>query len=234
MLLYLIMFRKMKLFQRLKLLLLVTPLAILSACSYSGDVDITLNGDQLLSGSVIIGDNSFETIDSHIKAGDSFCLWISQDGCSACETFYDVFKEVNGELNILAFHFNITTQRPEVSKFFEAYPDMTTDYSPAFYVISGRTFTIIPYSKLSSTTKFKNALRDEITFSQRYYFESTNPDFNVALDKIGFTKATVIEVDLGNVSHSTQYKSCFESLEAPYFIHQINGLETFNTFAISK
>ena len=90
------------------LLSLIIPLCALSGCSYRGDYKPLRDGDLLLREAFEIRDDSFANVDRHIKANDTFCIYFSKEGCSACEDFLDGFKEVVQEKPV--------AQKTEVAK----------------------------------------------------------------------------------------------------------------------
>ncbi len=91
---------------------LLIPLCALSGCSYRGDAKPLRDGNLLLSESFTSRDDTFEVVDQHIKAMDTFCIYFSLEGCSACERFTEGIHC----FNVLIYNFkSIITRRETVA-----------------------------------------------------------------------------------------------------------------------
>lgn len=213
---------------------LLIPLCALSGCSYNGEAKTLLDGDLLLRDKFEIRDDSFDVIDQHLKAKDSFCLYISLEGCSSCAKFLEGFQDVVMENKILTYHLEAPSKSDDIKKLYAAYPAFETNYSPSFFVINEGAVESIPYDQINSANRLRNTLRRKVTLTNHYLFESENVDFNSALTKLGINEATLVELDFKDQEQVTQYKTIKGSVEGTLFIHQKNGLTQLKTSKISK
>lgn len=216
------------------LLSLIIPLCALSGCSYRGDYKPLRDGDALLAGSFVMRYDSFKVIDEHIKANDTFCLYLSLEGCSSCEKFLEGFKVVNQENKVLTFHMESPQNNADLAKLFEAYPDFNNGEYPSMYIVDQGKIESLPFDKVNSETRLRNTLKRKISLVDQYYFSSPVFDYVEALEKAGLTQATLIELDFGSPAQIGRYKTVKEETEGPLFIQQKDGLLDIRISTISK
>ena len=216
------------------LLSLIVPLFTLSGCSYRGDYKPLRDGNLLFAESFVERDDTFKIVDEHIKANDTFCIYFSLEGCSACERFVEGFKEVVQENKILTFHLEAPQKADDMLSLYEAYPDFKVDYSPSFFIVDQGKIESIPYDKINSETRLRNTLKRKISLVDQYFFESEIVDFVEALEKAQLQEATVIELDFANQNQVNQYKIAKAQTEGPLFIHQKEGLLDIRISKVTK
>ena len=216
------------------LLSLIIPLCALSGCSYRGDYKPLRDGNLLFADGFVDRVGSFKEIDQHMKANDTFCLYFSLEGCSACAKFLEGFKEVNQENRVLTYHLEVPQNSEEIASIYEAYPDFKTDYTPSFFIVDQGKVESVPYDKVNSETRFRNTLKRKISLVDHYFFDLEIVDYVEALEKAGLEKATLIELDFNNAPQVGKYKTAKSKTEGPIFIHQKDGLLDIKISTISK
>jgi len=216
------------------LITLLIPLCALSGCSYRGEAKPLRDGNLLLSESSTPREDTFEVVDQHIKAKDTFCIYFSLEGCSACERFTEGFKEVVQENKILTFHLEAPNKADDMLKLYEAYPDFKTSYSPSFFLVNEQKIEEIPYEQINSESRLRNTLKRKVSLIDRYYFEGENIDFTTALNKAGLSEVTLIELDFAVANQVDIYYAYRLEYDEPMFIHQKTGLEQIQISKIFK
>lgn len=215
-----------------RLLAFILPLVALSGCSYRGDAKPLLDGDFLMRGSYEVRSDSFAVIDQHIKSNDSFCIYFSLEGCSACSRFEEGFRVVNEENKILTFRLDYADKKEEIDLIYATYPELKVDYTPSFFVCEGSKFTELEYSSINSESRFRNTLKRKVSISNHYFFEH-EVNYQEALNKTEFNSATVIEFDPNNQEQLTQYHEELKK-EGAIFIRYKAGLTSISITQISK
>ena len=215
------------------LLSLALPLTMLSGCSYRGSVKPLQDGDFLLRDSYVVRVDTFETVQQHMKAGDSFCLYLSQSGCGSCEEFEKGFKVVNAENKILTLHLSYTTHHDDIKKLFNLYPELYTETAPSFAIAENGTFTDVPFHQINNASRLRNALKSRVSLSNHYYFENAC-DYKAALGKANVNEATVIEYNPNSDEQISVYQSTLNSKDGAVFIHPNPSLENIQIYQITK
>lgn len=213
---------------------LIIPLCALSACSYRGETKPLRDGDFLLRESYQKRDDSFEVIDQHLTAKDSFCIVFSLEGCSACERFYEGFEKVAIESKVLTFQLEAPQKMDDMTKLFDKYPDLKTEYTPSFYVVNEGKIESIPYEQIDSENRLRNTLKRKVSLTDNYYFETPEVDFKLALEKAQLDEATLFELDFANASQASKYQTAKQETSGPIFVHQKAGLSDIQISKISK
>ena len=216
------------------LLSLIVPLCALSACSYRGEVKPLLDGDFLIRDSFEIRNDTFEVVDQHFQAKDSFCLYFSLEGCSSCEKFLEGFRTVAQESKILTLHLEAPQKADDMTKLYEKYPELKSEYSPSFYVVNKGKIESIPYDQIKSENRLRNTLKRKVSLVDNYFFESPEVDFLLALEKAQLNEATLIELDFSNASQVSKYQTTKSETSGPLFVHQKTGLSDIQISKISK
>ena len=216
------------------LLSLIIPLCALSGCSYRGDYKPLRDGDILLREAFEIRDDSFANVDRHIKANDTFCIYFSKEGCSACEDFLHGFKEVVQENKILTFHLETPHKKDDMIALFQAYPDFDVNYSPSFFVVDAGKIECIPYDQINSESRLRNALKRKVSLVDQYYFEAETVNFKAALEKTELSEVTLLELDFSNDISVNLYKTYKANHDEPLFIHQEDGLTGMHISKVIK
>lgn len=216
------------------LLSLIVPLCALSACSYRGEVKPLRDGDFLLRDSFELRNDTFEVVDQHFQAKDSFCLYFSLEGCSSCEKFLEGFQKVAIESKILTFHLEAPQKAEDMTKLYEKYPELKTEYSPSFYIVNEGKIESIPYDQINSENRLRNTLKRKVSLADNYYFEAPEVDFRVALEKAQLNEATLFELDFGNASQVSKYQTTKAEISGSLFVHQKAGLSDIQISKIVK
>ncbi len=216
------------------LLSLIVPLCALSACSYRGEVKPLRDGDFLIRDSFEIRNDTFEVVDQHFQAKDSFCLYFSLEGCSSCEKFLEGFKTVAQESKILTFHLEAPQKADDMTKLYEKYPELKSEYSPSFYVVNDGKIESIPYDQINSENRLRNTLKRKVSLVDNYFFGAPEVDFSLALEKAQLNEATLIELDFSNASQVSKYQTAKAETSGPLFVHQKAGLSDIQISKISK
>ena len=216
------------------LLSLIIPLCALSGCSYRGDYKPLRDGTLLFSDSFVSRDDTFEEIDLHMKALDTFCVYLSLDGCSSCAKFEEGFKVVNQENKVLTFQMESPRDNDDLAKLLAAYPDFNNGVFPALFIADQGKVEYLPYDKVNSESRLRNTLKRKISLVDHYFFGEGIVDFAEALEKTEFTQATLIELDFANANQVSHYKTAKAQTEGPIFIHQKAGLLDIKISTISK
>ena len=214
------------------LLALFIPLTALSGCSYSGELKPLQDGEFLIRGDYEVRDDSFDDVEFHMNAGNTFCVYFSQDGCSECESFDPGFRDINKDNKLLTLHLNATTRLQDINHLIETYPSFSRT-TPSFYIVQGTDITELKYSQINSKTKFANNLKRTVSLSQHYYFEKTF-DYQKALENGHLDQATLIEVDLTNETQKSEYHSILKDTSGPIFIRHRSDISSIQKSVIAK
>ena len=215
-----------------RLLAFILPLVALSGCSYRGDVKPLQDGELLMRGSYEVRSDSFAIVDQHIKANDSFCIYFSLEGCSACEEFDEGFREVIIENKLLTFHLDYANKKDEIDQIYASYPELRSQYAPSFFICEGVKFTELEFSTINSESRFRNTLKRNVSLSDHYFFEN-EVNYQEALNKTEFTSATVIELDPANEEQLGKYHEELKK-EGAMFIRYKVGLPSISIGQITK
>ena len=216
------------------LLSFIVPLFAISGCSYRGDATPLRDGNLLLSDQYVQRDDSFAQIDHHLQAGDTFCVYLSLEGCSACERFEGGFKEVVVENKVLTFHLEYPKRSADMTALCEKYPAFNTDYSPSFFIIENKNIEVISYDTINSASRLRNTLKRKISLVNEYYFEGENIDFTSALNKTDLSEVTLIKLDFENDNCKQKYKDYKSEHNEALFIYQKPGLHDLEISKLSK
>lgn len=216
------------------LLSLIVPLCTLSGCSYRGEAKPLRDGDLLLRGEYVVRADSFEQIDAHIKANDTFCVYFSLENCDACELFEHGFKNVVSENKILTFHLERPSQYSDIQNLFNAYIDFATDTYPSFFLVQGTKVEPFSYYSIDSESRLRNTLKRSVSLVDNYFFEATGVDFALALTKANLESATLIELDFASSVQVEKYKTIKQEKTGPLFVHQKVGLADVEVSQITK
>lgn len=213
---------------------LIIPLCALSGCSYNGDAKPLMDGDLLLRESFVVRDDSFTTIDSHIKAKDTFCLYISLEGCDSCALFENGLKKVAEENKVLTFHMETPQKKDDIISLTSAYPAFDIQYFPSFFIVQGTNIEKIPYEQVNSESRLRNTLKRKIMLTNNYYFESETVDYVAALNKANLNEATLVQLDFSNGDQIAKYQTVKNETDEPLFIHQKPGLSDIQISKVTK
>ena len=216
------------------LLSLIVPLCALSACSYRGEVKPLRDGDFLIRDAFEVRNDTFEVVDQHFQAKDSFCLYFSLEGCSSCDKFLEGFKKVAQESKILTFHLEAPQKAEDISKLYEKYPELKSEYSPSFFVVNEGKIESIPYDQINSENRLRNTLKRKVSLVDNYFFEAPEVDFSLALEKAQLNEVTLIELDFSNASQVNKYQTAKSETSGPLFVHQKAGLSDIQISKITK
>lgn len=177
---------------------------------------------------------SFEEVDANIKANNRFCFYISKEDCDACSQFNPIFEAVIKETKIFTLRMQVhneVSKNNNVAKLFEAYPSFDTGEAPSFFVCNGSNIEQIPFSRLTSNTKFKNALREKVSLSEIYYTHDVSFDYNEFAKRMK-QEVTVISANLYNPLQLSNYKEALTKIDSTTLIfNNIAALEV-STFKV--
>jgi len=205
--------------------LLACALCLVS-CSYRGDKKVFLDANTVMNNEVTYDESSFEIIDANIKANNCFCVYISKEDCDACAQFKNVYLNVLKESKILAFRmevYNEASKNVGIAKLFEAYPTFYTGEAPSFFICQGTAIEQIPFSRLTSNTKFKNALKEKVSLSDIYYSRGSI-DYQAFANQLK-KEVTVISVNLYNITQLTGYRDFIKNVSSTTLVmNDINAL----------
>ena len=216
-----------------RLLALLIPLTALSGCSYNGEHKPLQDGDFLVRDSYEVRHDTFEELNQHVKSNDTFTVYFSLPGCSACERFEEGFKEVSKETKILTLHYEYGTDATEINQIFINYPTLQSEESPAFFLMNGSQVEQMKYAEISNATKLRNKLKRTVSLSNHYFF-SKAADYSVALSKTNFKEATVVEFNPTNSDQVSSYRKILDEDKGLIFIRHNQELETISVSKISK
>lgn len=213
---------------------LLSTLLCLSSCSFHGETKIFLNAETLYNNEVNINESSFDEIDANIKGNNQFCVYISKEDCDACSQFKEVYKNVLKETRILSFRLEVhndVSLNGDIAKLFENYPSFDTGEAPSFFVCNGTKIEQIPFSRLTSNTKFKNALREKLTLSNIYYTHKADFDYQEFANKLK-KDVLVVSVNLFNPIQLSGYLDFMKSINSTTLVHHTINALTLTSFNV--
>lgn len=216
-----------------RLVSLLLPLVALSGCSYRGDAKPLQDGDFLVRDSYVVRHDTFEELDRHAKANETFLVYMSLEGCSACESFEEGFREVVSENKLLTLHYEFIADKAEIDQMVVDYPNLKAQEAPALFLMEGPKITTFDYDSISSESRLRNALKKKVSLSNHYYFKNET-NYQVALEKGEFDEATVIELNPTDHDQLTIYHQTLDSTESAVFIRHNTSLTSIQISKISK
>ena len=188
-------------------------LLAISGCAKDSNPRVLKNGDLLAIGELTY-EHAFRDVSANdmeilLKSNETFVFYLTSSECHSCYEFQEKIMNYVSSNNALVYRMDLYEQKDEFNKFAEKYHDYffydNSIATPQVYIAKGEAVaTKVPYSRYSTSTMFKNAMKDYINQSNVYSFKSSSAYNKYILDKEEYM---TIVIDRSNASVMNLYNS---------------------------
>ena len=167
--------------KHIKNIILLIPF-VLTSCKFRGDLPLIKNGDLLYTASEEFMNQvrvveKVETIDTLIKADETFIFYISSSQCHACSTFNPILSEVMKNNNLEIYYIDVFAKPNVYLTLCQMYPSyfLTIVATPHIYLVDGQNGTLDIENRFYETSiLFENTLKKHFYETNIYNFQELN------------------------------------------------------------
>lgn len=205
-----------------KITLLSTIPLLVSSCSQYGSHYLLMSADSLLTENTLKQFDLCE-VESLMGSNNEFMVYFSSTGCSSCDLVTDSLKQYLPNNPVLIFNLDYAVDKELVSLVVARYPTMFKEIFPSIYIVKGQQTTIIPTTKLNSSTRLINTFYEYQHKCNIYYSDDDIlHQISKSPTKFPFEDFGYVAFDFDNESLLSSYNqnlaSYLEQFEKPVIL----------------